>query len=274
MREMSLQDIQQVCLGILEDVHKFCVANNIRYTLQGGTLIGAIRHKGFIPWDDDIDIAMPRPDYDRFIRTYRSNNGFKVFSRELPEMRGIYLAYARVCDMSKTFVDYRNLIWNDEPTGVWIDVFPLDGVDEIELDWIRRFKRIKKYALIGNYLRLSHRPLSMNHSLSSRARWIISKLISVLYSFDVIDKHISLCRQVDYNEVQRYTNCSLIKYGMKECHNKTVMAEEILVPFEDSQFYAMAGYDEALKEKYGNYMQLPPVEKQIHGHGGKYYWKD
>ena len=71
MREMALKEIQQVSLDILKDVHQFCINNGIHYSLCYGTLLGAIRHNGFIPWDDDIDIMMPRPDYDRFVNTYK-----------------------------------------------------------------------------------------------------------------------------------------------------------------------------------------------------------
>ena len=271
MKEMTTKDIQMVCLDILQDVHEFCVAHNIKYTLQGGTLIGAIRHKGFIPWDDDVDIAMPRPDYEKFIHTYCSTRGYKVFSRELPDNE-VYLAYARVCDMERTKVDYRNLIWNKESTGVWIDVFPLDGVNENAETWTKRFQQIRKYARIGNLLRYSHRPFSINRNNDAKKRWIKSKIYSLLYSFNVVDKHIELCRCVDYDKAQKYINCSLIKYGLRECHNKSVLDKVVLVPFEDKAFYAMAGYDEALTEKYGNYMQLPPVEEQVHGHGGMYFW--
>ena len=131
MREMTLTEVQQACLDILKDIHNFCQQNGIKYTLQGGTLLGAIRHKGFIPWDDDIDIAMPREDYDRFIRTYTSKKGYKLFSRELAPMRkSVFLAFSRVCEMQKTFVDCRMLPWTSEETGVWVDVFPLDGIED------------------------------------------------------------------------------------------------------------------------------------------------
>lgn len=274
MREMTLKDIQNVSLDILIDVHNFCVKNNIKYTLQGGTLIGAIRHKGFIPWDDDIDIAMPRPDYERFIHSYRSHEGYKIFSRELSETKDTYIAYARVCDMKHTFVDYRNLTWNAEKTGVWIDVFPLDGVDEDDAIWKKRYSEIRKCAIIGNYLRYAKRPFSMNNSFSAKRKWFKAKLISFFYSFNVVDKHIELCRKVMFGETLRYCNCSLIKYGMRECHNNDVIDNVILVPFENKEFFVMSKYDEALTEKYGDYMKLPPAEQQVHGHGGGYYWKD
>ena len=85
-------------------------------------------YHGFIPWDDDIDMLWRRPDYDRFVHTYQSDNGFKVFSSERQGGNSVYLAYARVCDMNSTYVRAETFPWSDFKTGVWIDVFPLDGM--------------------------------------------------------------------------------------------------------------------------------------------------
>ena len=127
MKEMSLKDIQSISLEILKDVHAFCVKNNIKYTLQGGTLLGSVRHNGFIPWDDDIDIAMPRPDYEKFCRNYVSKKGYQLICRQNNEC---YIMFARVAEMEKTIAKCDILPWTNKSTGIWIDIFPLDGVED------------------------------------------------------------------------------------------------------------------------------------------------
>lgn len=274
MREMSVKDIQSVSLDILSDIHRFCVDHDIKYTLQGGTLLGAVRHKGFIPWDDDIDIAMPRPDYDRFIHTYQSNKGFKVYSRELLEQnKDVFIAYARVCDMVKTYVDDALSFWSNAKTGVWVDVFPLDGdLDSVE-ESKKRLNKIKRYWKTGVRKRVALRPFSSAIGLYKKARLCIKKVISVVSSFSAIDKHIRLCKAVPFGSTNYYSNLAFLSYGMRERHCIDVLRERQLVPFENCMFYIMNGFDEALSEKYGDYMKLPPKEKQIRAHGSnKYYW--
>jgi lipopolysaccharide cholinephosphotransferase len=273
MREMTVKDIQKVSLDILKDVHDFCIANGITYTLQGGTLLGAIRHQGFIPWDDDIDIAMPRPDYERFIHTYTSSKGYKVFSRELPSPApDVYLAFARVCDMDRTIIDYRHPEWTTVRTGVWIDVFPLDGIPDSAEERERHFKELYKQWQKGFFLRFYRMPLCLYKTKKAKIRWIINKIRSLFSSYKVIDGHIHLLRSIRYGATSSYIQAAFMGYGMKEIHSLRVMDEIIYKQFEGNDFCVMAGYDEALHEKYGDYMQLPPIEERINHHFGNYYW--
>ena len=271
---MSVKDIQSVSLDILRDIHLFCVDHDIKYTLQGGTLLGAVRHKGFIPWDDDIDIAMPRPDYDRFIHTYLSSKGYKVFSRELLEQKNdVFIAYARVCDMVKTYVDDALSYWSNAKTGVWVDVFPLDGDFEDIEESKKRLNKIKGYWKIGVRKRVALRPLSSATGWYKKVRLIIKKAIAMVTSFSAIDKHIELSKSVSFGSTGYYSNLAFLSYGIRERHRIEVLRDRQLVPFEGDLFYIMNGFDEALREKYGDYMTLPPKEKQIRAHGSnKYYW--
>ena len=138
MRKMTLQDIQSFSLEILKVVDKFCKENNITYFLAYGTLLGAVRHKGFIPWDDDIDILLPRPDYERLLKTFNVP-GFKVFDASDPNM---LLPYSRICDTTRTLVKttspwYKGTI----QSGMWIDLFPLDAVSDDPEEFKTQYKR-------------------------------------------------------------------------------------------------------------------------------------
>ena len=273
MREMTLKDIQNVSLDILKDIHDFCVENDIKYTLFGGTLIGAIRHKGHIPWDDDLDIAFTRPEYEKFVKTYQSKRGYKLFARER-QGENVYISYARVCEMDKTFVDTSLWPWTDEEKGVWVDVFPLDGADD-DIEKAKLFciknQKIWRKGCILRYLRTSYKKLR-----TSRLKifWIICHIFFLHKYTKIWDTHIALCKTIPFENAKYYSQWAWPGWKMREYYLTSAFSDYQLVPFEDAEFYVMKGYDGALRAKYGDYMELPPIEERTQRHSGfKCYWK-
>ena len=275
MREMSLKDIQHVCLTIMKDVHQFCVVNKIKYTLFGGTLLGAIRHNGYIPWDDDIDIAMSRPDYDKFIQSYQSEKGFRLFTQEKEGCKGVKIAFARVCDMQRTFVDTDIIPWNDTDTGVWIDIFPLDGAIEDRIAVEKKTQQIYRIWRTCIYFRKGLGDYSKKKYLRTKIKTILLKLVFCDYAVNAMTRfHIKQCRVWDYSKCTYFTSFSYPQHRIKEYLPQTMLSSYSLHVFEDSQFYVINQYDKWLKALFGDYMILPS-EEQRQGHGqedNKFYW--
>lgn len=272
MKLLTVSEIQAISLDIVKDIHQYCIANHITYTLYGGSLLGAIRHNGFIPWDDDIDIAMPRPDYERFIHTFSSSKGYKVFSRELNDGAGVYISYSRVCEFSRTIVKQKT-VWTDEQTGIWVDVFPLDPVEEEIVDCVKRLSRIKREAKKGIFLRLSFTPLSSCKRFKSFVKVLFSKFYSLFFPVSPYDKITYIAKSLKWGKTNYFANVVFTAYGIRERHNIRVLNSFVLHPFEDTSLYIMSGYDEALREKYGDYMTLPPLNKRLAKHDSyAVYW--
>lgn len=270
---MSLKDIQHVSMEILDEIHNYCVDNNIYYTLCGGTLLGAIRHKGFIPWDDDIDIAMPRPDYERFIHSFRSDNGLKVISRQIEGCEDSTFAYARVCDMNKTYVDSTRARWTRYKTGVWVDIFPLDGASDDRKEAENKTHVMSVLEKKCKRRRVNYLTFNYNKGLLYNCK-VLYRLIFRSRDTSIYDEHIRMCREIDWSETSHFTSCSIMHYGMREYQEKTLLNNRQLTQFEDRQYYVISDYDKWLTSIYGDYMKLPPMEAQKAGHKHLvFYWK-
>lgn len=266
MKEMTLQDMHKYCLEIAKDVHSFCEANNIKYSLGYGSLLGAVRHKGYIPWDDDIDILMPRPDYDRFCKIYTSSR-FKLATPE-----NAYIAYSRVFDNNDTFCRTLGRWLKYEREGAFVDVFPLDAVSADFASFISQRDRAHKVL----QMQLDNRGAKKNLLDLFRILPIKEAMKSLKvtlhnrYHYDGETDMDSINRQ--YQEIMTENKwedaqyCALLAYiNRYSCKQLpiTIWDGLILTSFEDTEFYIFKEYDSVLKTLYGeNYMEIPPKEKR------------
>lgn len=270
---MTLKDLQQVSLEILKDIHTFCVAHDIKYSIAYGTLIGAIRHKGFIPWDDDIDVLMPREDYERFFQLYQSER----FTPYYPTPQNSYLAFGHICDnqrtITKTTLPMQPIRLGDK--GVWVDIFPLDGVATNEADFKKEMQQYIDLVHEEHEYRGAQLPLSCHLPWSEIKRVIRRRIHTCHFHMEeMLAKRMQLMLRHPFAEAEYVGNLSFTGYAMKERYPKACFDEYVLLPFEDAEFYACKGYDTVLRAIYGDYMQLPPIEKRVPKMDYiKFYWK-
>lgn len=275
MRYLTLAEIQALSLDIVKEIDLFCRANDIKYSLAYGSMIGAVRHQGFIPWDDDIDILMTRDNYDRFAKTFKSSN-CRFFDRGNTEE--YYLNFGRVCDMTRTG-SASNMPWigGDVNPGLWIDIFPLepvsDNVDEFNTLFdiehhLQNYNSRMRYAsakpVPGMTLKNRIR-MWLYQSLHSRAKHSPSDI--VLY----MQEAISLKTWAPKNHVAQLGADT----PRTDRHPVSDVLEYIDVPFEDTSLPVFKEYDAILRRQYGDYMTLPPVEKRKPriNKNNSFYWK-
>lgn len=275
MRPMTLEDVHKVLYDILVDIHEFCVENDIKYSLSGGSLLGAVRHNGIIPWDDDIDIQMSRPEYERFIHSYKSKRGYQLFSRELQGCEDVGIAFSRVCEMEKTYVDPGLGPWRKDSTGLWVDILPMDGAPSSENMARKKISRMYFFwrltVLARAKFRISFRSAP---TVKLKLRLIGKKVLSHFIPEDIVPRYIKMCKEYDFEKSTYLANYSTMQYKFREWQPKKTMNSFVLHKFEDGEFYIMEDYNTSLSHLYGNYMELPPVEKRVAHEINSFYWKN
>ena len=263
-----MNDLQKKELELFKAFARVCEKHNLRYFLVGGSALGAIRHKGFIPWDDDIDVGMPRKDYDKFMELQYEFEGTPFFIQNFKTDPCYVYNYGKLRDSSTTFIEYtyKNHRINH---GVWVDIFPIDGFSK-ETKPREKFKgRLLRKIWFQVYL--SYLP-----ALRRKVRketWFKDILLNIVaglfYIFDIahyrnkkVDK---FARKIPLEESVLGGN--YFGFNLKrEAMDSNLYKEFIKVPFEDTEAVVLKDYDTYLRNLYGDYMTPPPPEKQIGHH--------
>ena len=265
MKELTTEELKKVQLRILDYVDKFCRENNIEYSLAAGTLLGAVRHKGFIPWDDDIDIMMTRDEYNVFTEKWfqTKQHPFVVTNEESGNSMGY--PFGKVYDPNT--VTYVGSI---ERTGVFIDLFPMDKVIDQE-DYL--YRRTTIHNLLKERIRALNwmRAKKGDFSLIKFIKALIEKPNNNFYEYPKLINDLAKSRN-DEKGLWYY----LMVFGTysKEPTPTSVFEEYIDISFEDRVYRTISDYDTYLTNMYGDYMTPPPPEKRITHHVFKAYWKD
>lgn len=266
MKKIELNELKTLQMDVLSAVHRFCLEHNIKYSLACGSMIGCIRHKGYIPWDDDIDIYLLREDYNRLIQefpdTFEGRYKFVTFERDSKWNR----AYGKIYDtrtiLKETGISFPGI-------GVNIDVFPIDQVPQKEKDWIS----YNKYRLFWQRL-YEMKVISFRKARPFYKNAFLALCKILLLPFT--SRQIAL-----YLEKIAIKNNNISSDYVFECvqglktkrFKKSVFNEITLMPFENRVFFAFVNYDEYLTSAYGNWKKLPPKEKRITHHAFKAWWK-
>ena len=257
MKAIDTEELKRLQIGILDNVACYCDNNNINYWLDCGTLLGAIRHNGYIPWDDDIDIGMLRPDFDRFIHEFNDyNNRYQVHCIENDPK--YYFVQAKV-------LDTETVLYEPDEKGlkhcVNIDIFVYDNAPNDDRELKKAFDRRDFYRTCNILRTLNNQP---SGGVMRRA------FVHLLRLFVKVHRKDYYCRKMLQN-AKRYNGQTMERVGnfssfKRTVCNKTVFESFVDHIFEGKMYKIPSGYDEWLRAFYDDYMKLPPEENRVSHH--------
>lgn len=254
MKRINNGELKQLQIDILDEVDRFCKQHNINYWLDCGTLLGAIRHEGFIPWDNDLDIGMLREDYDKFCKMYNKfDNTYELHCYENDE--NFFFPFAKIYN-TKTVL-YEPDIKGDR-LSVNIDVFAYDNAPIREKDLKKMYKKRDFLYLCNFHYRANNEPLG--NSLRKLAIKTFRKLIKLfprrMYVMKLVD-NAKKYQFIESGNIGDFTSIGTI------IADKSIFSEFIERRFEGGLYPVPKRYDEWLRIVYGDYMKIPPKEEQI-----------
>ncbi len=261
-----MTELQSKLVDVLSWFHDFCEKNGFKYYIIAGTLLGAVRHKGFIPWDDDIDVGMPRPEYER-LRAMAKEKQDGRFRFEFPSLdnKEYPYTYGKVYDTTTTFNEKLRKIVR---RGIYLDIFPIDGIGDDKETAIKNYKSIKWRINLNSMIScafLKRRSLKKNLAIA------VGRVISPLFvrKRKLVKKIDDLCKRYDFESSKIVSNL-LGGSGAKGMMPKEYFGEPTLIQFESLTVYGLQQPEKYLSSMYGDYMTLPPEEKRVSLHDSVY----
>ena len=257
----NLNGYKKILLDILKFFHNFCIKNNLRYFAVGGTFLGAVRHKGFIPWDDDIDVCMPRNDYQKFISLMKLENGKYILETPDSEAEDFCYTQAKLYDSSTTVLEKIKANTN---RGVFIDVFPLDGIGNNKNEINRNYFAID---ILNMFLASRLSVIRKERKLWKNLAIFVSNLLPSCFVNEkkIIKKLDRLCAKRNF---EHYNYCGLLltQYRKKYIMPKSWFDEYTDYTFEDTLIRGVKDYEKYLSHLYGDWRKLPPENQRNSGH--------
>lgn len=265
---MDLQEIKDIQVRITLQIDRFCRENGIRYGLAYGSLIGAVRHKGFIPWDDDVDLVMPRPDYERFIRSFSAPD-LKLAAPELDP--GFYAPFAVVYD-TRTILEEECISHRSQKLGVKVDVFPIDGAPSDNEAYARLRKKTERLKVILFYKNVRLAP----RWKSDKVLWfktLVWKLAILPLGVRGIQRRIRTLATANDFACSQMADMVVFPDPGDTRMPREVFEHYVDLDFEGEKFKAPRDYDTYLRTLFGDYMTLPPESERVPHHRFQARWK-
>lgn len=260
----ELKQIQKMLTEILKVFHDFCVEHSLQYYALGGTALGAARHQGFIPWDDDIDVGMPRPDYERFIELFNKKNTSNRYILETPYSADPHFPYpySKIYDTQTTLIE--NLRYPIK-RGIFLDVFPLDGAGK-DVDEAKKI--VKKIMFLSTVRKMIVCAPSFKRGIRRNALLILAKPLATVLGLKIKTLRLKIDRE---SQKEDYKSSILIsnflgQSGMKGLLPKEYWGTPTLLQFENIKIFCPEQIDHYLISLYGDWRTPPPKEKQITHH--------